>query len=195
MDKLTGIDSYDLMNKEVEQVAPGADGLIALPHLQGSMAPDVNLNAKGVFYGMTLKHKKPHFIRAIMESLGYIISRNLEAIEGMGLEVEQIRSMGGGSKSEIWNQIKADITGKTLNVTYSAQDTACLGAAILAGNAAGVFESIESAVDSMVQIKKSYVPNEKNHKMYLTQYKKYNMLFKALTELFDFDAKNPVDAE
>ena len=195
MDKLTGIDSYDLMNKEVEQVAPGANGLIALPHLQGSMAPDVNLNAKAVFYGATLTHKKPHFIRAIMESLGYIISRNLEAIEGMGLEVEQIRTMGGGSKSEIWNQIKADITGKTLNVTYSAQDTACLGAAILAGNAAGVFESIESAVDSMVQIKKSYVPNEKNHKMYLTQYKKYNMLFKALTELFDFDAKNPVDAE
>lgn len=195
MDKLTGIDSYDLMNKEVEQVAPGADGLIALPHLQGSMAPDVNLNAKGVFYGMTLKHKKPHFIRAIMESLGYIISRNLEAIEGMGLEVEQIRTMGGGSKSEIWNQIKADITGKTLNVTYSSQDTACLGAAILAGHAAGVFDSIQSAVDNMVQIKKSYVPNEKNHAMYLKQYKKFNMLFKALTELFDEDAKNPVDGE
>ena len=195
MEKLTGIDSYDLMNKEVEQVAPGADGLIALPHLQGSMAPDVNLNAKAVFYGATLTHKKPHFIRAIMESLGYIISRNLEAIEDMGLEVEQIRTMGGGSKSEIWNQIKADITGKTLNVTYSSQDTACLGAAILAGNAAGVFESIESAVENMIQIKKSYVPNEKNHKMYLKQYKKYNMLFKALTELFEEDAKNPVDAD
>lgn len=195
MEKMTGIDSYDLMNKEVESVPAGADGLIALPHLQGSMAPDVNLNAKAVFYGATLKHKKPHFVRAIMESLGYIICRNLEAISDMGLEVKQIRTMGGGSKSEIWNQIKADITGKTLNVTYSSQDTACLGAAILAGNAAGVFESIEGAVESMVQIKKSYEPDMKRHEMYQKQYKKYNMLFKALSELFDHDAKTPVDED
>lgn len=188
MEELTEIDAYDLLNEEAATVAPGADGLIALPHLQGSMAPDVNLNAKAVFYGATLKHRKPHFIRAIMESLGFIISRNLEAISDMGLEVEQIRTMGGGSKSEIWNQIKADITGKTLNVTYSSQDTACLGAAILAGTATGVFESIDSAVANMVQIRKSYIPDMKNHEMYLKQYRKFNLLFKSLTELFDVDA-------
>jgi xylulokinase len=190
MEQLTGIDAYDLMGKEVDSVAPGADGLIALPHLQGSMAPDVNLNAKAVFYGATLKHKKPHFVRAIMESLGYIICRNLEAIDDMGLEVEQIRTMGGGSKSDIWNQIKADITGKTLNVTYSSQDTACLGAAILAGNAAGVFENIESAVENMVAIKKSFVPNMENHELYKKQYAKYNRLFRSLTELFELDAQD-----
>ena len=106
------------------------------------MAPDVNLDAKGVFYGLTLMHKKGHFIRSIMESLGYIICRNLEAIEAMGLDVDEIRTMGGGSKSPLWNQIKSDITGKSLLTTYSAQDTACLGAAILAGKAAGLFESV-----------------------------------------------------
>ena len=80
MQELTGLDSYFLLDKEAELVPPGSDGLLMLPHLQGSMAPDVNLNAKAVFYGMTLKHKKPHFVRSIMESLGYIICRNLEAI-------------------------------------------------------------------------------------------------------------------
>ena len=186
---LTGVDAYDLMGKEVDRVAPGSDGLIMLPHLQGSMAPDVNLNAKGVFYGATLQHNKAHFVRSIMESLGYLICRNLEAIDAMGLEVKQIRTMGGGSKSDVWNQIKADITGKTLHVTYSSQDTACLGAAILAGKAAGVFESIESAVDSMVKIKKTFEPNPANRAVYDKQYKKFKLLFNSLSTLFDEDAK------
>lgn len=189
MQELTGIDAYDLINKEVERVPAGSDGLICLPHLQGSMAPDVNLNARGVFYGATLQHGKPHFARAIMESLGYIICRNLEAIDAMGLEVKQIRTMGGGSKSDIWNQIKADITGKTLNVTYSAQDTACLGAAILAGKAAGVFESIEAAVASMVKIKKSYEPNMENHAIYRKAYEKYKLLFASLESLFALEGQ------
>lgn len=188
--KLTGIDAYDLMNKEAEQVEPGSDGLIALPHLQGSMAPDVNLNAKGVFYGATLKHNRGHFIRSIMESVGFLISRNLEAIDAMGLEVKQIRTMGGGSKSDLWNQIKADVTGKTLYVTYSSQDTACLGAAILAGYAAGIFESIENAVKSMVKIKNTYEPNMENHEVYKKQYKKFKLLFSSLEELYEFDAKS-----
>jgi len=189
MQELTGLDSYYLLDKEAERIPPGSDGLLTLPHLQGSMAPDVNLNAKAVFYGMTLKHKKPHFVRSIMESLGYIICRNLEAIDSMGLEVEQIRTMGGGSKADLWNQIKADITGKTLNVTYSSQDTACLGAAILAGYAAGIFESIQAAVDSMVVIRKSFEPNMENHELYKKQYKKWRLLFDSLTELFELDAK------
>ena len=189
MQSATSLDSYYLMDKEAATVAPGSDGLIMLPHLQGSMAPDVNLNAKAVFYGATLKHKRAHFIRSIMESLGYIICRNLEAIEAMGLEVKQIRTMGGGSKSDVWNQIKADITGKTLYITHSAQDTACLGAAILAGVAAGVFQSIESAVNSMVQIRKTFEPDMAKHEVYQKQYAKYKVLFSSLTELFELDAK------
>ncbi len=186
---LTGTDAYDLLNREAESVAPGCEGLIMMPHLQGSMAPDVNLNAKGVFYGITLAHSKPHFVRAIMESLGYLISRNLEAIEAMGLEVNEIRTMGGGSKSDIWNQIKADITGKTLQVTASSQDTACLGAAILAGAAVGIFSSVEDAVQSMVQVRRCYEPNQDNRKIYDSQYKKFKLLFHSLEELYDLDAE------
>ena len=188
MQDMTGVDSYFLMDKEADQVPAGSDGLICLPHLQGSMAPDVNLKAKCVFYGATLKHTKAHFIRSIMESLGFIICRNLETISRMGIEIKQIRTMGGGSKSDIWNQIKADITGKTLCITYSAQDTACLGAAILAGKAMGYFNSIEEACDSMVSIKKTFVPDEKRHTIYLKQYEKFKLLFQSLTDLYDKDS-------
>lgn len=189
MSQATGLDSYYLMDKEADNVPAGSDGLIALPHLQGSMAPDVNLDAKGVFYGATLKHRKAHFVRAIMESLGYIICRNLEAIDEMGLRIEQIRTMGGGSKSAIWNQIKADITGKKLYITKYSQDTACLGAAILAGSAAGVFASVESAVDSMIEIKSVYEPNAERHILYMKQYNKFKLLFSSLSELFRKDAE------
>jgi sugar (pentulose or hexulose) kinase len=186
--EITGIDAYYLMDREAEKVAPGSDGLVTLPHLQGAMAPDVNLDAKGVFYGMTLQHTKAHFIRSIMESLGYIICRNLEAIGDMGLNINEIRTMGGGSKSDVWNQIKSDITGKTLYLTYSGQDTACLGAAILAGTAAGIFKGIPNAVNEMVHIRTSYKPNENNHQIYKKQYKIYCKLFQALGSVFEEDA-------
>ena len=187
MEKETGCDAYSLMDQMAEKIPPGSDGLITLPHLQGSMAPDMNSNAKGVFYGITLKHTRAHFIRSIMESLGYIICRNIEAINQMGLQIDQIRSMGGGSKSDTWNQIKADITGKELYLTQSSQDVACLGAAILAGCAAGIFSNIQSAVDSMVKIKKVYQPNMENHKIYQKQFTKYKKLFACLNEMFEFD--------
>lgn len=189
LQEISGLDSYYLMDKEAERVPPGADGLITLPHLQGSMAPDVNLNAKGVFYGMTLQHGKGHFIRSIMESLGYIICRNLEAIEQMGLKVEQIRTLGGGSKSDLWNQIKADITGKELYVTESSQNIACLGAAILAGVASGVFPSVQSACDSMIKIKKVYKPVPERHAIYQKQYEKFKLLFEALGGLYALDGQ------
>jgi xylulokinase len=187
IEKNKGYDSYHLMDKMAETIAPGSEGLITLPHLQGSMAPDMNSNAKGVFYGITLKHTRAHFIRSIMESLGYIICRNIEAIDQMGLRIDQIRSMGGGSKSDTWNQIKADITGKELYLTQSSQDVACLGAAILAGLAAGIFPSIKTAVGSMVKIKKVYKPNLENHSIYQKQFMKYKKLSSSLNELFAMD--------
>lgn len=188
MQEATGLDAYHLMDLQALTAPPGSDGLIALPHLQGAMAPDVDLNAKGVFYGATLKHTKAHFIRSIMESLGYIICRNLESVAEMGLDIQQIRTMGGGSKSDIWNQIKSDITGRTLRITGCSQDAACLGAAILAGVAVGVFESVGSAVSSMVRLEKSYQPNPDNHLVYRRQYEKYKLLFTSLSALFALDA-------
>lgn len=123
-----------------------------------------------------------------MESLGYIICRNLESITDMGLDIQQIRTMGGGSKSDLWNQIKADITGCTLRTAGGSQDAACLGAAILAGVAAGIFESVESAVSSMVRLEKSYQPDFDNHHIYCMQYEKYKYLFSTLSPLFAMDS-------
>lgn len=176
--------SYDMLSKEAETVPPGAEGLIMLPHLSGSMAPDVNSKAKGVYFGFTLKHKKAHFIRAIMESIGFIIRRNIDALEAMGISVAEIRSLGGGSKSAVWNQIKSDITGKTM-YTMKCKEAACLGAAILAGKAIGVFPSIEEACKKMVSVEAVYTPNQDNKQQYDTAYESYKKLFSDMTEMFE----------
>ena len=181
--ELTGGGSYDLLSGEAARVAPGCDGLLMLPHLSGSMAPDVNSNAKGVFYGFSLNHQKPHFVRAIMESLGYVLMRNIEALLAMGVPVGEVRSLGGGARSDVWNQIKCDVIGREI-VTLRCKEAASLGAAILAGKAAGLFESVPEACERMVEIDRRYTPNPQNRDVYDQGYRKYKKLFRDLTELF-----------
>lgn len=185
IESLTATDAYDLLSKEAALAPAGSDGLVMLPHLSGAMAPDMNAKAKGVWFGFTLQHGKPHFIRAIMEALGYIIRRNIEALGSMGIEVKEIRSLGGGSKSQVWNQIKCDILGIKMTTMKSDQASAALGAAILAGKAVGVFDSIEAAVESMAQVKDKYYPNSVNRQVYDNGFALYKKLFRDLNESFD----------
>jgi xylulokinase len=182
--EFTGADSYLYLSQEAEKVAPGSEELIFLPHLNGSLAPDVNPHARGIFFGITLVHKREHFIRSIMESLGYLVRRNLDALNAMNLNIDEIRAFGGGSKSPIWNQIKADIVQKTVCVTNS-KEAACLGAAILAGHAIGMFESVEKACDSMIKIVARYEPNPLNKAVYDRGYEIYKKLQDDCKEVFE----------
>jgi len=181
-----GIDAYDLIGKEVKKIPPGCDGLVMLPHLQGAMAPEANPKAKGVFYGFTLKHTKAYFARAIMEAIACIVRRNIDVLEELQIPVNEIRVLGGGARSDIWNQIKADITRKTILRTEN-EEAACLGAAILAGKAVGIYDSVKEASNKMVKIKKKFEPKEENMKIYKETYKKYIKLYDDLCSLFSFE--------
>ncbi|WP_346906801.1 xylulokinase [Faecalicatena orotica] len=179
-----GADAYDLISNEVSKIAPGCEGLVMLPHLSGSLAPDINSKAKGVWFGFTINHTKSHFARAIMESLAFILRRNLSALKDMGIDVKEVRSIGGGSKSDVWNQIKADVNDITL-VTVKSEEAACLGAAILAGVATGVFSSVEDAVGKMIQIKHEYQGQPELKSVYDKNYEMYCRLFYDLTGCFE----------
>lgn len=181
---MTQEDSYDYLTRQAMLTPPGAEGLSFLPHLSGSLAPDVNPHATGVFMGITMVHKKGHFIRAIMESLGYLVRRNMDALSAMGIQVDEVRAFGGGSKSPAWNQIKADILQKTICVTNS-REAACLGAAILAGKAVGIFESVESACDSMIKVVARYEPNPAHKEIYDSGYEVYKKMQEDCGELFE----------
>ena len=181
--KISGIDAYDLLGNEAEKVPAGCEGLVMLPHLQGAMAPEANPEAKGVFYGLTLRHGRSHFVRAIMESVCFIVRRNIEVIEDMGVQVKEIRALGGGARSRIWKQIEADITGRPV-LTTTNEEAATLGAAILAGKAVGLYSSVEEAVGQMVRIKESFEPTPENMPIYDANFRTYVDLYNSLCPLF-----------
>lgn len=149
-------EAYDFIELDelAKEVPAGSDGLVFLPHLCGSTMPKYNPDAKGTFHGLTLQHTRGHFVRSILEAVACMLKSNLDYLN---LPIEEIRIMGGGSKSPLWNQIKADMTG--IRLTSLAQsETACLGSAILAGVGAGVYASVAEATEKIVKTKKSYEP-------------------------------------
>lgn len=181
---LSGIDAYDILSKEAAQVAPGSDGLVMLPHLQGAWAPEFNPKAKGVFYGITLHHTRPYFVRAIMEAIAYAIRNSLKVLEGKGIRSSEIRSLGGGSRSKVWGQIKADVIQQPV-YTMKNEEAGCLGAAILAGVAIGTYKSVEDAVTKVVAVDDRIEPNPNNAGVYDKAFDRYIGLYNSLLSTFD----------
>ena len=147
--------SFDDLNKLVEKVDAGSNGLTFLPYLCGSTMPKYNPDARGIFHGLTLEHTRGHFVRSIMESVSSMLKSYLDYL---GVDCEEIRSMGGGANSDVWLQIKSDMCNKKI-VTLKNKETACLGSAILAGVAAGLYENVEEACNKAVAIHKTYLPS------------------------------------
>ena len=184
IEKETGLNAYTQMDVLVESIDPGADGLIMLPYFQGSGIPELNEKASGVYYGINAGHTRGHFVRAIMEGLAIALKRMLECEKALGATMDEIRSLGGGSKSKAWCQIKADILGIPVKVVENSGSTPCMGCAILAGVANGIWESVEDAAEKFVSIKETYYPNSENAKVYGEIYKKYEEITSVLNPTF-----------
>lgn len=154
-----GINAYDQLDAMAAKIPVGADGLIALPHLQGSGPPDQSAQAKAVFAGLTIAHGKAHFVRAIMESIVMVLRRIIEATERLDSPVRHIVDLSGGAKSALWCQMKADATGREVCTTEYNEHAPCLGAAILAGTARGLWPSVEAAADRIVRADRRFLPH------------------------------------
>ena len=137
--------SFKELDALCEKIPAGSDGVTFLPYLCGSTMPKYNPAARGSFTGLTTEHTRAHFVRAVMESVACMLKSNLEYL---GLDVDEIRAMGGGASSPLWCQMKADMTGKRL-VTLKNKETACLGSAILAAVGVGRFASVEDAAKNI----------------------------------------------
>ncbi len=181
--RASGLDVYDLIGEEAAQAPAGSNGLIALPHLQGAMAPDANPAARGAFIGLTLEHGRGHVSRAILESVAFVIRRNVEVMEELGVKVDSIRASGGGSRSRLWKQIEADVTKRPVILTEQS-DAATLGACILAGTGVGLYSSIVEAAEAMVHLTDTFEPNSVNSQCYDDSYGAYLEATTALAPLF-----------
>jgi len=180
--KETNRDAYDLLADLASQISPGCDGLVMLPHLMGAYSPEENPAARGVFSGFTLGHNRGHFVRAILEGVAFNLRQNLEVLSAAGLHFHELRTSGGGARSPLWNQIKADVC-KLPILTLENEETALLENAILAGTASGVFSSVAEACTRMVSIKERIQPSE-NMLAYEKPYQRYNNLNQSLAQYF-----------
>lgn len=177
--KRLNIDPYFLMTEKASVIKPGADGLMMLPHLTGSGSPEFNPYAKGSFIGITLGMNKGHFIRSIMEAIAFNVESNLEFMRHHGYSFNEIHLLGGASRSPLWTQIIADVTGTPV-ITMKQSENASLGVAILAGTGTGVFEDIETACKICSIADKRFDPDPERFELYRKVVNRYEQLNSSL---------------
>jgi xylulokinase len=178
-----GADIYDVLCEKASHVQAGSDGLIMLPYLEGSGFPEFVPSARGVLFGLSLRHGKPHVIRAILEAIAYLIKSDVDVLRKVGAGADEVRVLGGGAKSALWNQIKADVLGLPIAVPAN-REAAVLGAAIIAAVGVGLHPDFSTAVKAMTRMEARIKPDPANREVYADGYRRYRRLFEHVTELF-----------
>jgi len=184
------IRGYELLDLAADLVPPGSNKLFVVPMFMGARVPRWNPYVRGVIFGLTLAHNRIHIARAIMEGAAYEFRYCFETLERTGIKIEEIRSIGGGGKTPLWAQIKADILNRPV-VLPKERDAGPLGDAILAGFGVGVFSNLKNAVDTMVKVEKIIHPNKENVQIYEKYYRVYLKLVDALTNVYNELASLP----
>lgn len=164
------------------RAAAGPTRLLVLPHFAGAGTPFMDTQAKGAIIGLGLDSDASQIYRAMLEGVTYEMLFNVEALETAGIGIRELRAVGGGAKSDLWLQIKADIMGRKVTA-LEVEEAGALGAAMLAGTATGLYPSLEKAAETLVRIKKEFHPDPANHSFYRENYRRYRKMYAAVREV------------
>lgn len=176
------VNVYDLLTHQASTIPPGADGLLFLPYLLGERSPHWNSEAKGVFFGMQLRHSSAHFVRSIMEGIIFGLYSVAKALEETTGSIKVIHANGGFARSPLWVQILADVFNKKVVISDSVESSA-LGAAIVGMKALGLINDF-SEVLSLPAKEAAFVPNPDNHVVYKDRFAKFERLYEKLKDEF-----------
>lgn len=163
------------------QSAPGAGGIIALPHFEGAACPYWNPQATGALIGLRLSTSKADIARALMESTGFEIKKSLDLLNQFGIRPASLRISGGASRSTVWMQMLADILEIDVEIPHES-DCAALGAALLAGLGCQVFPDVAQAARQMASIRQVYHPRDEYREIYRCTYVKNKALYTLLND-------------
>lgn len=178
--KLLGLDVYDLITLEASKSPPGSKGFLFYPCFQGQQTPNYHDYAKGGSIGLSFIHDKKDMARSILEGVSFETKMVISSMEEvLGKDFEVIRLSGGGSKSYLWNQIQADIYGRTVERLRVSECTT-LGATILGAAGCGIFKSVEEGVGEMVHPLDKIEPEQKNRELYREEYELFKDTFEVL---------------
>lgn len=175
----TGVNAYHLLDEGASEIPPGCEGLVALPYFNGERCPVQDPQAKGMIFGLTLRHTRKHIYRALLESIGFGIHHILDKLNESKVKIDEVRSVGGGAQSAIWPQIISDITQLEQGILKYSHG-APYGAAFLAGLSVEAFDQSGISIDKeWNNTLKTVIPHvehkaiyEKNYEIYLRLYQK-----------------------
>lgn len=172
-----GLNSYEVMDHLAQKVPGGCEGLIFHPYLQGAIW---NPYLKGDFFGITSRHRKEHFVRAVLEGVAFSLYNCVRELEKMGVEVTDFRIIGGGARSALWRQIVCDVVGKCM--IRPEIDDSSFGTALVGGLGVGLFNTVDEAVRRCVRQVDTIQPNPANHEIYMKLFEVYRRVSEDLKE-------------
>ena len=155
--------------------------VMALPHFTATGPPDFITDSSGVLAGLKLETRRGEILKGLIEAMTFYIRASFESLAGAGITVKDFRAVGGGSKSDAWIQISADILGRPF-VRPRINEAGVLGAAILAGVGCGVFPSLEAGVQIMVQLERTFEPDAHKQALYTERFVQYQRLWPLLAD-------------
>jgi len=179
-DLLGSANRYGELNKEATDVP---SELIYFPYLCGGGTPQMDADTPAAMIGLRLNTTRGEMFRAVLEGTTYEMRYNLEQLEKCGSAINRIMAVGGGSVSELWMQIRADIYERKVEVPAIAE-AGTIANAILCYKALGVFGTVEEAQNALIAKGKTYLPKEQNKSIYRNNYKRYLHLYTLLKELY-----------
>ena len=186
---------YRLLDEMAERSPVGSNGIIYAPWLGGCDCPRFDGNGRACFIGLSFSHKKEDAVRAVMEGVCYEMKCMIdEADETLGTTTRVLRTVGGGAKSRLWNQIQADVYNKRVE-TLQCEESTALGAAMCAAIGLGVYRDVHEAIANMVHPDYALEPIPENAEKYAKLFQVYKEVYQALKEtvfpqISDFQREN-----
>lgn len=175
--------SYRELDNAAATIAPGCEGLMYHPYINGELTPYADPRLRGSFIGIRAAHTKAHFNRAVLEGVAFSLLDSLNKIDEIGIPHSDTATIiGGGSSSPLWRQIVADMLGITLRQAENSDSS--FGSAMLCGVALGVFDDLQAALDKCVKYISVTEPNEQNTEYYRSIYPRYRAVHDALAPIY-----------
>ena len=168
-------DAYDLM---LEGAGDAPTGLLVLPHFAGAGTPTFDTASRGAILGLTFSTTRTDLTVAILEGLTYELRLNLDLLRDGGVAIDVLRAIGGGARSKLWLQLKADITGIPV-ITPRITEAAAFGAALLAGTGAGLWGSAAEGAERFLELTDRDEPDPARHAAYSEVYERYREVYPA----------------
>ena len=176
-------EDFEELNKEAAQRREKAKELFFYPYLAGANYPIWNLNARGAFTGLALEHDRFDMARAIMEGVAFGVRKSIADFEANGYDIKQIIMMGGASKSPMWCQMIASVTGVPI-LKLDQSDVCAAGAAMIAACGLGFFKNFNDGAARMVHIAQIYTPKAEDEEFYKVKYAHFNKMWDLMQRYY-----------